>query len=76
MKNIFKPQEFGKMINRSVNTLQRWDREGILKARRTPTNRRYYTIEDYNRTIGIQNDSENQGYFKIIKKRRMLQIAS
>lgn len=60
MKNIFKPQEFGKMINRSVNTLQRWDREGILKARRTPTNRRYYTIEDYNRTMGIQNDSENQ----------------
>ena len=60
MKNIFKPQEFGKMINRSVNTLQRWDRDGILKARRTPTNRRYYTMEDYNRTMGIQNDSENQ----------------
>lgn len=60
MKNIFKPQEFGKMINRSVNTLQRWDRDGILKARRTPTNRRYYTIEDYNKTMGIQNNSENQ----------------
>ena len=60
MKNIFKPQEFGKMIGRSVNTLQRWDRDGILKARRTPTNRRYYTIEDYNRTMGIQNNFENQ----------------
>lgn len=60
MKNIFKPKEFGKMINRSVNTLQRWDRDGILKARRTPTNRRYYTMEDYNIAMGIQNYSENQ----------------
>ena len=60
MKNIFKPQEFGKMIGRSVNTLQRWDRDGILKARRTPTKRRYYTREDYNRTMGIQNNFENQ----------------
>ncbi|MGN0465540.1 MAG: MerR family DNA-binding transcriptional regulator, partial [Lachnospiraceae bacterium] len=31
----------------SVKTLQRWDREGILKANRTPTNRRYYTYEQY-----------------------------
>lgn len=60
MKNIFKPNEFGKLINRSVNTLQRWDRLGILKAHRTPTNRRYYTINDYNKVMGIQDFSENQ----------------
>ena len=60
MKNVFKPNEFGNLINRSVNTLQRWDRDGILKAHRTPTNRRYYTINDYNKVMGIQNYSENQ----------------
>ena len=60
MKNVFKPNEFGNLINRSVNTLQRWDRDGILKAHRTPTNRRYYTINDYNKIMGIQNYSENQ----------------
>ena len=60
MKNVFKPNEFGNLINRSVNTLQRWDRDGILKAHRTPTNRRYYTISDYNKVMGIQNYSENQ----------------
>ena len=27
--------------------LQRWDNEGILKANRTPTNRRYYTYQQY-----------------------------
>jgi putative resolvase len=31
------------MIGRTVNNLQRWDRKGILKAYRSPTNRRYYT---------------------------------
>lgn len=44
---IYKPKEFGKMINRSVITLQKWDRDGVLKAHRTSTNRRYYTNEDY-----------------------------
>ena len=27
----------------SVKTLQRWDRDGKLVAKRTPTNRRFYT---------------------------------
>jgi DNA-binding transcriptional MerR regulator len=35
--------QFAKIINKSVNTLQRWDREGRFKANRTTTNRRYYT---------------------------------
>ncbi len=30
-----------------MNTLQKWDRKGILPAFRTPTNRRYYTYEQY-----------------------------
>ncbi|MFL5628467.1 MAG: IS607 family transposase [Ktedonobacteraceae bacterium] len=30
-----------------MNTLQKWDRQGILPAFRTPTNRRYYTHEQY-----------------------------
>ncbi|GAC1344773.1 MAG: hypothetical protein NVSMB27_06150 [Ktedonobacteraceae bacterium] len=30
-----------------MKTLQKWDREGTFTARRTPTNRRYYTDDDY-----------------------------
>lgn len=40
---FYKPNEFAKLINVSILTLQRWDNKGILKANRTPTNRRYYT---------------------------------
>ena len=43
----YKPKDFGEIIGVSVKTLQRWDWEGILKAYRTPTNRRYYTYDQY-----------------------------
>lgn len=43
----YKPKEFAEMIGVSVKTLQRWDREGVLKAYRTPKDRRYYTDKQY-----------------------------
>jgi len=56
---IYKPGEFGNLIGRTTSTLQRWDREGRLKAHRTPTNRRYYTHDQYLEYIG-QKASENK----------------
>lgn len=35
-----------KLLNCSVSTLQRWDREGILRAQRTITNQRRYRRSD------------------------------
>lgn len=43
----YKPKDFAELLGVSVKTLQRWDREGILKANRTLTDRRYYTYEQY-----------------------------
>lgn len=40
---IYKPKEMAKKLNVTVRTLQRWDNEGKLPAKRSPTNRRYYT---------------------------------
>ena len=49
MSNItnYKPKDFAELIGVSVKTLQRWDREGILEANRTPTDRHYYTYDQY-----------------------------
>ena len=47
MEHTYSPKAFGKLIGKSVNTLQKWDRKGILSAYRSPTNRRYYTHEQY-----------------------------
>ena len=52
MNNIYSPQKFGKLIGRAVVTLQKWDRSGVLKAKRTPTNRRYYTHDQYLDYVG------------------------
>ena len=54
----YKPKDFADLLGVSVRTLQRWDRENILKAKRTPTDRRYYTYEQYLEFKGI-NGSDN-----------------
>ena len=53
----YKPKDFAELLGVSVKTLQRWDREGTLKANRTPTDRRYYTYNQYLQFKGI--DTEN-----------------
>ena len=44
----------------SVKILQRWDREGILKATCTPTDRRYYTYDQYLQFKGINTENDNR----------------
>ena len=54
--SILKPKEVSQILNVTVRTLQKWDREGKLKAKRTPTtNRRYYTQEQINEYLGKKN---------------------
>ena len=38
--------------------MQRWDNAGKLKAFRTPTNRRYYTYEQYQKYMGITTSNK------------------
>ena len=59
-KNItnYKPKDFAELLGVSVKTLQRWDREEILKAHRTPTDRRYYTYDQYLQFKGIQTEND------------------
>lgn len=55
----YRLNEFAQLLGVSVYTLQRWDRVGILKAKRSPTNRRYYTYEQYLEFKGMkQGDDE------------------
>ena len=48
-----KPKNFVELLGVSVKTLQHWDRDGILKANRTLTDRRYYTYNQYLQLKGI-----------------------
>ena len=57
---IYKPKDFAELLGVSVKTLQRWDREGTLKANRTPTDRRYYTYDQYLQFKGINTENGNR----------------
>lgn len=57
---IYRPKEFGALIGKSVKTLQRWDYEGTLKAKRNVKNRRYYTHEQYLEHIGQKASKEKK----------------
>lgn len=56
----YKPKDFAELLGVSVKTLQRWDREGILKANRTPTDRRYYTYDQYLQFKGMNTRTDNR----------------
>lgn len=57
---MLKPKEMAQKLGVSISTLQRWDREGVLKAYRNPKNRRYYTEEQYLNYMGISDDKKRR----------------
>jgi putative resolvase len=58
---MYTVSQFAKRVGVVVKTLQRWDRQGILKARRTITNRRYYTDEELAKALRLsREDSDDQ----------------
>ena len=52
--------DMAKRLGVSVKTLQRWDREGILVAKRNPNNRRYYTEDQYLEYIGSSRKKDKK----------------
>ena len=52
---IYKIREAAKFLGGyHIKTLQDWDRRGVLTAKRTKTNRRYYTEEQLLDFLGIE----------------------
>jgi len=57
MDNKYRPHEFAKKIGVSVKTLRRWDKNGKLIAKRTPSNHRYYDESDLRQLYGIKAEN-------------------
>lgn len=68
----YKPKEFAELLNVSVKTLQRWDRDKVLISKRTPTNRRYYTYDQYLEFNGIQRSTDEKIDTLIVTKENIL----
>lgn len=50
---VYKIGDFSKKVGMTVRTLQLWDKKGVLTAKRTITNQRYYTDEDYEKCMNL-----------------------
>lgn len=50
---VYRIHEMAEKLGVSIKTLQRWDNAGKLPARRTPSNQRYYTEDQYLDYMGV-----------------------
>jgi predicted site-specific integrase-resolvase len=57
---IYSIGKFAKLVGKSIRTLQRWDKVGILTANRTATGRRFYTTGQYHQVVGTTRVPERE----------------
>ena len=65
---MYTPSQFAQKVGVSVKTIQKWDRIGVLPAKRTITNRRYYTDEDLAAALRlprVQKDRRTVAYCRV-----------
>jgi len=61
MSNKYRLHEFANIIGRSNSTLRRWDKEGLLIAKRTISNQRYYDDSDVRKVLQLRDkEAEKQ----------------
>jgi putative resolvase len=51
MGSVFRIGEFAERIGRSVGAVRRWESEGRITVRRTPTGQRYFDDTDVRRVL-------------------------
>ena len=63
MEKTYNVSEAAEKIGVSGKTLQRWDRDGKLVSKRTPSNRRFYTESQLREVLNMEeNDMERSTY--------------
>src|SRR5712691_12831849 len=65
---MYTSSQFAKQVGVSVKTIQKWDRIGVLPAKRTITHRRSYTDEDLAvalRLPRVQKDRRTVAYCRV-----------
>lgn len=71
MSNNYSIGEFAKIVGLSVNTLQRWDREGKLVANRTLTNQRQYNQKHLDKFFNmVVSNRKNVLYCRVSSPRQ------
>ena len=70
-KTIYTVGKFSKLVGKSIRTLQRWDKAGILVAHRSTTNRRFYTQDQSDLVLGLTPEQAHKRLSAIREYRGM-----
>jgi putative resolvase len=76
---MYTPAAFAKRVGVSVKTLQKWDRIGVLPAKRTITNRRYYTDDDLATALRlprVQKERRTVAYCRVSSQAQKADLAN
>ena len=66
MRRTYSLGEFARLVGVHPKTVQRWDRDGTLTAKRTPTGRRFYTDEDRRKLWAVPEPQKRSvGYCRV-----------
>jgi hypothetical protein len=57
---VYSIGKFAKLVGVSVDTLERWDKKGLLKAGRTLSGRRMYTADDVKEVVDTSGKQETK----------------
>ena len=55
MSKNYRISEFADRIGKSAGTVRRWEQVGLLKAKRTPSNQRFFDESDVLKVLGIKS---------------------
>jgi putative resolvase len=72
-----RPHEFAEIAEVTVKTLHRWDKSGKLPAKRTPSNQRFYTLDDLAVAKGLQktqSDRKNIIYCRVSSAKQKAEL--
>lgn len=67
---VYRIHEMAEKLGVSIKTLQRWDNTGKLPARRTPSNQRYYTEDQYLDYIGMPIENHIEKWLLMLEYHR------
>jgi DNA (cytosine-5)-methyltransferase 1 len=67
MSNLLTIAEASKMLDVSPDTIRRWDKKGLIKARRDDNNYRVFNIDEIKRVYAKMNGDPTTNNYKILK---------
>lgn len=69
MKSLLLLKEAAELLDVSTDTIRRWDKQGLIKSKRSELNYRFFDIEEIQRLQKKLNGNSTENNYKILKSK-------